>query len=105
MLAILLGGITFMLCQSLSRSLKPSISVEIGKTETPDVQLAGPGFSEYILREGTKPFLRGDAEEKSNHFGMGLYICRLMCEKHGGGLKLENNIAGARADAIIFCSR
>jgi len=38
-LAILLGGITFMLCQSLIRSFKPSISVEIGKTETPDVQL------------------------------------------------------------------
>ena len=28
------------------------------------------------------------------HFGIGLGICRLLCEKHGGYLKIENIIGG-----------
>lgn len=27
-----------------------------------------------------------------NHFGIGLYICKLLCEKHGGYLTLDNGL-------------
>ena len=60
------------------------------------VQDDGPGFPQAILRKGAQPFLRGDeSNEPSSHFGMGLYICRLLCEKHNGSLKLQNNSSGA----------
>jgi len=60
------------------------------------VQDDGPGFSQTILQKGTEPFFRGDEDnEQSIHFGMGLYICRLLCEKHNGSLKLQNTPSGA----------
>jgi len=60
----------------------------------------GPGFSQKILRSGAAPFLRGDENnEQGLHFGMGLYVSRLLCEKHGGSLKLQNTLHGALATA------
>lgn len=58
----------------------------------------GKGFSEKILKKGIVPFLRDDAVSEG-HFGMGLYICKMMCEKHGGELLLENMEKGARVKA------
>lgn len=63
----------------------------------------GPGFSPVILSKGAEPFLRdADAGSQDEHFGMGLYICRLMCEKHGGSLALKNTTCGAKATATFF---
>ncbi len=60
------------------------------------VQDDGPGFSQTILRRGAEPFLRGDESNgQSSNFGMGLYVCRLLCEKHMGSLKLQNTSSGA----------
>ncbi|MDE5992905.1 MAG: HAMP domain-containing histidine kinase [Oscillospiraceae bacterium] len=49
----------------------------------------GKGFSPEALRFGTKPFFRGE-KDSSEHFGLGLYICRVICGKCGGSLKLSN---------------
>lgn len=66
------------------------------------VQDDGPGFSQDILKKGAEPFLRGDkGNEKGTHFGMGLYICRLLCEKHNGSLELQNTNDGALATARL----
>lgn len=54
----------------------------------------GPGFPESILKKGAAPFLR-DQDTDSEHFGMGLYVCRLLCKKHGGDLCLDNSPNGA----------
>ena len=62
----------------------------------------GSGFSGNILDNGATPFLRDADAEQGAHFGMGLYICRLLCEKHGGSLKLENCPDGAKVTAV-FC--
>ena len=59
----------------------------------------GSGFQSAILRKGAAPFLRGDDAIENEHFGMGLYICRLLCEKHGGNLVIENTTNGARVTA------
>ncbi|MBD5144414.1 MAG: HAMP domain-containing histidine kinase [Ruminococcus sp.] len=49
----------------------------------------GDGFSPEALRQGTKPFFRGE-KDSSEHFGLGLYICRVICGKCGGKLTLSN---------------
>lgn len=60
----------------------------------------GPGFPAVLLERDPAPFQRDDVAG-DEHFGMGLYICKLLCERHGGGLMLENTPQGTKATAII----
>lgn len=62
----------------------------------------GSGFSSAILKKGASPFLRDDNAEQGQNFGMGLYICQLLCEKHGGVLTLENHASGAKVTATFY---
>ena len=51
----------------------------------------GVGFSEEAMKNAANPYYRGEKDiDPEDHFGIGLYICRLLCEKHGGSLKIEN---------------
>jgi len=53
----------------------------------------GKGFSNKGIKKAVEPFYREDKnEDKENHFGLGLYICRLICEKHRGKLEICNSI-------------
>lgn len=58
----------------------------------------GNGYHATILRKGIIPFSRDEMSD-SEHFGMGLYICKLLCEKHGGSLTIENMEHGAKSTA------
>lgn len=49
----------------------------------------GPGFPDKLIKNGPKPFEKG--EEGGEHFGMGLYSSSLLCLKHGGNLYIENS--------------
>lgn len=55
----------------------------------------GPGFSNAALERGCAPFF--SEVPSAEHFGLGLNIASLMCEKHGGGVTLENPRGGRRA--------
>ena len=59
----------------------------------------GTGFSPELLQKGIRPFLRDDNRDEQEHFGMGLYVCSLLCQKHGGNLKVENTPNGAKVTA------
>ena len=59
----------------------------------------GQGFPPEILEKGAVPFFRDGSH--GEHFGMGLYICHLLCGKHGGRLTLENRADGAKVTAIF----
>ncbi len=59
----------------------------------------GPGFSPEELQHGTDPFFRGEGQAEQCHFGLGLYICRMICAKCGGSLTLSNGICGGRVTA------
>lgn len=54
----------------------------------------GNGFSAEALRMAASPFYREEGAEDRLHFGLGLYICKLICEKCGGRLTLANGPEG-----------
>lgn len=54
----------------------------------------GKGFTEEALRKAWQPFYRGENEDEIEHFGLGLYICRLLCRKCGGDLYITNGEKG-----------
>lgn len=60
----------------------------------------GNGFPPAMLKKGIAPFSRSEISD-SEHFGMGLYICKLLCKKHGGDLRIENIDHGAKVTAIF----
>lgn len=49
----------------------------------------GLGFTSEELTKATKPYFHGKSTGDC-HYGMGLYICDLLCKKHGGCLSLFN---------------
>lgn len=61
----------------------------------------GPGFDKISLEKATDPYF---TREKADHFGLGLYISKILCEHHGGWLWVENTPSGARV-TVFFKSR
>lgn len=59
----------------------------------------GGGFPEALIRDGIRPFHKG--REDAEHFGMGLYTCKLLCERHGGNITLRNHAAGAAVSVTL----
>jgi len=89
------------------RHSKTGVSVSLScdnKKITIRITDDGSGFSAEILKKGAVPFLRdgGADTDLSRHFGMGLYICHLLCEKHGGTLTLANHLSGAEVVATFY---
>ncbi len=63
----------------------------------------GDGFTKEDLLNATKPFYKTARLTKDEeHFGMGLNICKILCEKHGGLLRLENE-GGGVVTAVFRC--
>ena len=56
----------------------------------------GAGFTAKDLSNAMKPFYKAENEINNEHFGMGLNICKMLCEKHGGYLQISNE-NGAKA--------
>ena len=62
----------------------------------------GKGFSDKDLLKADKPYYSGEAQKQEYHFGLGLHICRTLCEKHGGRLQLENAPEGGARIMVCF---
>lgn len=60
----------------------------------------GPGYPAALVQNGPKPF--GKMKEDAEHFGMGLYVCRMICMKHGGTLTLKNVQGHGAAATAVF---
>lgn len=59
----------------------------------------GAGFDDIALKSATNPFYT--TEKKSDtgqHLGLGLNICKILCERHNGSITLSN---GARLGASV----
>lgn len=61
----------------------------------------GKGFSKKDLYSASRPYYNG-REKKEGHFGMGLAICKILCEKHGGKLSLNNSTRGGAIACVSF---
>ena len=86
------------------RRVSPQSRVEAslawnGSTLVLSVRDDGPGFTPEGLRRGAEPFYRGDGPDKQGHLGLGLNICRVLCEACGGGLEIANAPRGRRQGA------
>lgn len=60
----------------------------------------GKGFNENSLNKAVKPYFTEETNH-SEHFGLGLYICKLLCEHHEGYLKIGNTSNGAKIIAFF----
>lgn len=60
----------------------------------------GKGFAQDILHKAVNPYFTGE-ENHAEHFGLGLYICKILCENHSGYLKIENQSTGAKVTAFF----
>lgn len=66
----------------------------------------GIGFSKESLKLALRPFYRDKTLNDSNaHFGMGLYISKILCEKHGGSISIENNSTNSAKITVKFSTR
>ena len=61
----------------------------------------GDGFQESTEKI-TGLYYRQNAKDSLKHTGMGMYISRLYCEKHGGQLLLENTEDRGAAVTAVF---
>lgn len=60
----------------------------------------GKGFDKNNLHKVTTPYFTEETDH-SEHFGLGLYICKLLCEHHDGYLKIDNISNGAKVSAFF----
>lgn len=71
----------------------------------------GKGFSGEALRCAAEPFFRDEKEPDKTHFGLGLYICRILCGKCGGMLTIGNakdvggEVCGGRVTVVVSCKK
>lgn len=49
----------------------------------------GAGFSAESLEKAGEPYYTEETD-KTRHFGLGLYICKVLCRNHGGDIKIDN---------------
>lgn len=90
------------------RYAKNSVTVNYGISENIleiSVLDDGKGFTEEALQNAGQPFFRDEKEPDKTHFGLGLYICRILCEKCGGSLTIQNHENGGKVTAEFFCGK
>lgn len=63
----------------------------------------GKGFDKNTLHKATSPYFTEETDH-FEHFGLGLYICKLLCERHDGYLRIENVSGGAKVIAFFQSS-
>lgn len=62
----------------------------------------GKGFSDKDLVKADHPYYSGQGGKQEYHFGLGLHICRTLCEKHGGRLEIANASEGGAIVTALF---
>lgn len=99
------GDLISQVCSNLianaARYAATSITLYLGETQGGlllSMSDDGPGFDNISLEKATAPYF---TREKADHFGLGLYTCKILCEHHGGWLQIKNTPSGARVTAFF----
>ena len=88
------------------RYAKSSISIQYtveNDTFSITVTDDGAGFDDTTLKSATNPFYT--TEKKSDtgqHLGLGLNICKILCERHNGNIILSNGIETGASVTVRF---
>lgn len=86
------------------RYCKKQIDIKVTLTSellTLSIQDDGNGFQEDA-EEITRAFHQKNIKDSLTHTGMGMYLARLYCEKHGGKLLLENEESSGGIVTAVF---
>ncbi len=54
----------------------------------------GCGFKISDIEKATLPFYKSSKEISTEHLGLGLNICKILSERHGGNIQISNNETG-----------
>ena len=87
------------------RYAKSRVSVnckEKGKRLFISVSDDGKGFSTKDIKIATEPFFTTEKKSEGEHFGLGLNICKILCQRHGGGITVKNNKDGGAIVTVFF---
>jgi signal transduction histidine kinase len=84
-------------------------AVEVSVQRTADggaritVRDFGPGVQESALPHLAEPFYRPDAarERTTGGVGLGLYLCKLVAQAHGGSLAVRNALPGLEVSVLL----
>ena len=94
------------LVSNAARYAKTNVAVtllRLGDALSLTVEDDGSGFSPEGLRRAVEPYFRDKADARDGeHFGLGLYICRTLAERHGGALFVENAPEGGARVRATF---
>lgn len=92
------------LLENAVRYAQKSIVLQIKKKDgflIISVEDDGIGFVD-TEEKVTEPFYHKNLQDDLKHFGLGMYISRIFCEKHGGNLKIYNaRQGGAHVEALF----
>lgn len=72
------------------------------------VRDAGPGIEVQHIPHLTEPFYRTDKarQRKTGGYGLGLYLCKVIIEAHGGELKIDSELGkGTTVTIILPCEK
>lgn len=92
--------VTDNLLENAVRYAQKSIALQIKKKDgffIISVEDDGIGFVD-TEEKVTEPFYHKNPQDDLKHFGLGMYISRIFCEKHGGNLKIYNARQGGAQD-------
>ena len=96
--------VTDNLLENAVRYAQKSIALQIKKKDgflIISVEDDGIGFVD-TEEKVTEPFYHKNPQDDLKHFGLGMYISRIFCEKHGGNLKIYNaRQGGAHVEALL----
>lgn len=66
----------------------------------------GKGFCQKDMELAFEPYYHGEQCDSSVNFGLGLYICKTLCQKHGGDINISTaKPSGAKVSFEISCKK
>lgn len=62
----------------------------------------GPGFDTETIKFATDPFYTTEKKSEVQHFGLGLNISKVLCQRHNGDIELQNQKTGGASVSVSF---
>ena len=94
------------LLSNAARYAKSAISIQYtveNDTFSITVTDDGSGFDDTTLKSATNPFYTTEKKSGADqHLGLGLNICKILCERHNGNIILSNGIEAGASVTVRF---